>query len=215
MKNNFDLLVFDWDGTLIDSIGWIVYCIQNAARNCRLDVPTEQAARDVIGLSLNNAMQQLFPDIDQRTRERFVACYSESFFSRKTDRDDLFDGIYDMLVQLQDAGYQLAVATGKTRKGLDKALQATGTGELFTITRCADETASKPEPVMLQEITRQLKIPGERALMIGDSAHDMQMAANAGIPSVAVSCGAHTPEILKRYNPLYCLKQTTEILGLL
>lgn len=215
MKNRFDLLVFDWDGTLIDSIGWIVHCIQNAARDCGLDVPTELAVRDVIGLSLKQSMRQLFPDSDVPTRERFVSSYSARFFSRPISRDDLFDGIYEMLFELQSGGYRLAVATGKTRKGLDKALRDTGMGGLFAITRCADETASKPEPVMLQEITRRLNVPMERAVMIGDSVHDMQMAANAGIASVAVSCGAHTPEILRRYHPLYCLNQTKEILGFL
>jgi phosphoglycolate phosphatase len=215
MKNNYALLIFDWDGTLIDSIAWIVSCLQHAAAECGCAIPEDQAARDVIGLSIQGAMRQLFPDIDAATQERLVRCYSGHFFSRQHGPDDLFDGVQDMLLQFQRRGLQLAVATGKSRNGLNKALADTQTGHLFAATRCADETASKPEPLMLREIMRQLGAAPERTLMIGDSIHDLQMAANAQIAAVGVACGAHSKDALQPYRPLCCLDHTKELLALL
>lgn len=215
MKDRFDLIIFDWDGTLTDSIDWIVNCMQRAAVDCKCDVPSDQATKDVIGLSLEQAMSRLFPNIDIDRQEQLSSCYSDYFFSRQANRDDLFVGVYDMLVHLKDAGYKLAVATGKSRAGLEKALQGTGTEDLFSITRCADETASKPNPVMIQEIIKLLDTANERTLMIGDSIHDLQMAANADISAVAVSSGTHSSERLKQYKPLLCLNQITEIQELL
>ncbi len=215
MKNKFDLIIFDWDGTLINSIDWIVSCIQKAAQICDCDIPEARAARNVIGLSLENALHRLFPGIDQNTRRQLTQCYSELFLSRKTAQDDLFAGVYEMLVHLKKQGYQLAVATGKSRIGLQRAMSGTGTEDLFNASRCADETASKPDPTMIQEILGQLAAANDRTLMVGDSVHDLQMAANANIPCIAVSCGAHSPEQLLPYRPLCCLGQTTELLNLL
>jgi len=215
MKNRFDLIIFDWDGTLINSIDWIAGCIQRAAERCDYVIPEYQAAKDVIGLSIERAMQALFPDADEHTQQRLVAGYAEEYFSKQIGRDDFFPGVYDMLVQLQQSGYQLAVATGKTREGLAQALNATATEELFTITRCADETQSKPHPKMLQEIMQITGVVPERALMVGDSIHDLQMALNAQISSIAVSCGAHPEELLQQYNPLLCLSQPAELLNII
>src|SRR5664279_4724383 len=152
MKNRFDLIIFDWDGTLIDSIDWIVSCLQTAAKQCDCAIPKPQAARDVIGLSITNACSKLFPGIDQDTLTRMTACYQRAYSSRQFSRKDLFSAVYEMLVELKQTGYQLAVATGKTRAGLQQALQATATEDLFCISRCSDETASKPDPLMLQQI---------------------------------------------------------------
>ena len=215
MKNRFDLIIFDWDGTLINSIDWITNCLQHAAVQCDRPIPETQAAKDVIGLSINKAMQSLFPEVDKQTQERLVACYSQKYFSRQISRDDLFPGVYEMLVQLNEAGYQLAVATGKTRAGLQEALQATETEELFCITRCSDETASKPDPRMLNEIIRHTHTAKERSLMVGDSIHDLQMALNAHISAIGVSCGAHSAEFLQQYNPLLCLQQPAELLNII
>lgn len=215
MKNKFDLIIFDWDGTLINSIDWIVSCIQKAARHCDCRIPEAQEARNVIGLSLENALNQLFPDIGQSARLRLTRSYSENFLAKQAAQEDLFAGVYDMLVQLQQQGYQLAVATGKSRMGLQKAMSGTGTEALFNASRCADETASKPDPTMIQEIIGQLAAANDRTLMVGDSIHDLQMAANANISCVAVSCGAHSSEQLMPYRPLRCLSQTTELLHLL
>jgi phosphoglycolate phosphatase len=215
MKNKFDLIIFDWDGTLINSINWITNCLQHAAAQCNCPIPESQAAKDVIGLSIKKAMQSLFPEADEQTQEQLVACYSRKYCSKVISRNDLFPGVYEMLVQLNEAGYQLAIATGKTRAGLQEALQATGTEELFCITRCADETASKPDPRMLQEIIQHTNTAKERALMVGDSIHDLQMALNAPISAIAVSCGAHSEEFLQQYNPLLCLQQPTELLNII
>lgn len=215
MKNRFDLIIFDWDGTLIDSIDWIASCLQQAADQCGIAVPEAQAAKDVIGLSINNAMQTLFPEIDPHTQAQLVACYSQQYNSKQISPDDLFSGVYAMLVELKASGYQLAVATGKTRVGLQKALKATGTEELFCVTRCADETASKPDPKMLLEIIQHTQAAKERTLMIGDSIHDLQMALNAPISAIAVSCGANSAELLQQYHPLLCLQQPTELLNII
>jgi len=215
MKKRFDLIIFDWDGTLVDSIDWIVLCLQTAAEQCDFPIPERQAAKDVIGLSIKNAIGTLFPGTDERIQNQLIACYSQAFFSKQIGRDDLFEGVFEMLVQLKQKGYQLAVATGKSRAGLQKALQATGTEELFCITRCADETASKPDPTMILDIICQMDAANERTLMVGDSIHDLQMALNAEIPAIAVSCGAHSEELLQQYNPLRCLRRPTELLDII
>ena len=215
MKNKFDLIIFDWDGTLINLIDWIASCLQQAAAQCDCPIPEAQAAKDVIGLSIKKAMQALFPEVDEQTQEQLVACYSHQYLSKQISQDDLFPGVYEMLVQLNEAGYQLAVATGKTRNGLQQALQATETEDLFCITRCADETASKPDPRMLREIIQHTNAAKERTLMVGDSIHDLQMALNAHISAIAVSCGAHSEEFLQQYNPLLCLQQPTELLNII
>ncbi|PPC90749.1 MAG: hydrolase [Methylobacter sp.] len=214
MKNRFDLIIFDWDGTLIDSIGWIVHCLQTAAISCGCPVPSDQQAKDVIGLSIEVAMDTLFPDADANLRNRLVECYSSTYFSRRISRDDLFPGVYDMLVHLKDAGYKLAVATGKTRNGLIKALEATETGNLFEITRCADETASKPDPKMIHQILAHTQTEKDRSLMVGDSVHDLKMACNAQVASIGVACGVHTESVLKNYQPLMCLSQPAELINI-
>jgi phosphoglycolate phosphatase len=213
MKNRFELLIFDWDGTLMDSIGWIVHCLQTAADRVGCKVPPTQAAKDVIGLSLIRAMDTLFPEADTELREQLMCAYSQEYASRALGPGDLFAGVREMLEELNGAGYRLAVATGKTRAGLQKALQATGTEELFCITRAADETASKPDPTMLLEIMSHIDVGPARTLMIGDSIHDLQMAQNAHISAIGVSCGAHSEEILQQYLPLLCLQQPTELLN--
>ncbi len=212
MKNKFDLIIFDWDGTLIDSIDWIARCLKKAGELCGLAEPEHQAAKDVIGLSIDKAMHALFPGTDADIQKQLISHYSREYFSKEISRDDLFTGVYDMLLQLKVDGYQLAVATGKTRAGLDEALAGTGTADLFCATRCADETASKPDPRMLNEIIAHTGVCKSRSLMVGDSIHDLQMALNAEIASVAVSCGAHTESFLQPYRPLLCLEQPTRLL---
>jgi len=215
MKKRFELLIFDWDGTLMDSIGWIVHCMQTAADRVGCTIPTPAAAKDVIGLSITRALETLFPDAGPELREQLLRAYGQQYASRTLGPGDLFAGVRDMLEDLNGAGYRLAVATGKTRAGLQNALQATGTEELFCITRAADETASKPDPKMLFEIIRHVEVAPERALMIGDSIHDLQMAQNAQISSIGVSCGAHSEQILQQYRPLLCLQQPAELLNII
>ena len=176
MKNRFDLIIFDWDGTLIDSVDWIVHCIQHAAARYDCPVPEAQAAKDIIGLSIENAMQQLFPDLDAAARQLMASDYTETFGSRQISRDDLFPGVYAMLHKFRQDGYRLAIATGKKSSGLAHAIAATGVGELFCTTRSSDQTASKPAPLMIDEIVAELNVDRQRTLMVGDSAHDLQMA---------------------------------------
>ncbi len=212
MKNCFDLIIFDWDGTLIDSIDWIARCLQNAADDTRHETPSYQASKDVIGLSIERAIEALYPDASADEVIGLVNRYETVYFSKKISPDDLFSGVYEMLETLNDKGFKLAIATGKTREGLDEALTATNTTHLFCATRCADETKSKPHPLMIEEIMIHAQILPERTLMVGDSTHDLQMALNAGIASIGVASGAHDSEQLKIYQPLHCFLQSTELL---
>ena len=215
MKNKFDLIIFDWDGTLVDSVDWIVQCLTKAAVDHGCIAPNEQDVKDIIGLSIHKALDKLFPDLDVEIRPKLIASYSEVFFSRQISKQDMFVGVDEMLIQLKQSGYQLAVATGKSRHGLNKAMQGTGLEDFFHVTKCADETASKPNPDMLDEIIKEMGVAKERVLMIGDSTHDMQMAINAGVSSVAVLCGANSDQQLQQYKPLLNLQQTSELLQIL
>jgi phosphoglycolate phosphatase len=212
MKNKkIDLIIFDWDGTLVDSIGWIVQCMQQAAAANGLAVPTEAAVRNVIGLSIERALQALFIELDEKDREHFIKSYSQLFFAREISPEDVFEGVPDMLEQFKLQGFLLAVATGKRSTGLAKAMKGTGLESYFDATCGADQAVSKPDPLMIHRITEQLQVDKERTIMVGDSIHDLQMAENAHIDAVAVSCGAHSAEQLKQYQPLICLQQTREL----
>jgi phosphoglycolate phosphatase len=215
MKDAFDLIIFDWDGTLVDSIDWIVHCLKKSAQDHGCAIPEEQAAKDIIGLSIQNAMQKLFPGIDKKMQEQLVASYSQEFFSKQITEDDLFTGINKMLLKFKQKGYLMAVATGKNTSSLQRAMQGTELNDYFSITRCADQTSSKPHPDMLDEIIKETGVSKQRAVMVGDSVHDMQMAQNAGIACIAVSCGANSLAQLQQYNPLLNLQRTTELLDVL
>jgi phosphoglycolate phosphatase len=201
-RTQFDLIVFDWDGTLMDSTATIVQCIQAAARDLGLPVPDKRAASHVIGLGLADAMAAAMPDIDPKYYPRVVERYRHHYLGQDHDLT-LFDGVREMLRDLSQQGYFLAVATGKSRVGLNRALNATGLLSVFDATRCADETFSKPHPAMLQELTRELGQDMARTLMIGDTTHDLLMAINAGAAGVAVEYGAHPVRELSALNPLY------------
>lgn len=215
MKNRFDLIIFDWDGTLVDSIDWIVHCIQQAAISHHCRVPDEQAIKDIIGLSIENAVATLFPELDQQTCAKIAGDYGKTFFSKQISQDDLFPGVAEMLQNFKQRGYRLAVATGKKSSGLAQAIAGTGIGELFCTTRCSDQTASKPNPLMIDEIIDELGVDRQRTLMVGDSIHDMQMAVNAGVASIALTCGANSAEVLQQFQPLRCLQLPTELAEIL
>lgn len=202
-RKQFDLIVFDWDGTLMDSTSTIVRCIQAAARDLGLPIPDKSAASYVIGLGLQDAMQAAIPDVDPKYYPRIVERYRHHYLGQDQDLS-LFEGVREMLDDLSQQGYFLAVATGKSRVGLNRALNTTRLLTVFDATRCADETFSKPHPAMLQELTRELGQEMQRTLMIGDTTHDLQMAINAGVSSVAVEFGAHPVEQLHPLNPLFC-----------
>ncbi len=215
MKNRFDLIVFDWDGTLMDSVDWIVQCLLVAAKEQNCELPKEQDIKDIIGLSIHKSLDKLFPELDDSARQLFIESYSKAFFSRQITDNDLFSGVKEMLLHFKQAGYQLAVATGKSRHGLDKAMQGTGLDGFFNITQCADETASKPKPDMLNVIIETLDVSKDRVVLIGDSTHDMEMAVNAGVDSIAVLCGANSKEQMQSYGPLLNLQTTAELLEIL
>lgn len=201
-RKQFDLIVFDWDGTLMDSTATIVRCIQAAARDLSLPVPDNRAAAHVIGLALQDAMAAVLPGVDPKYYPRMAERYRYHYLARDQELV-LFDGVREMLTDLSQQGYFLAVATGKSRVGLNRAMDAVRVMSLFDATRCADETFSKPHPAMLQELTRELGQDMKRTVMIGDTTHDLQMAINAGAAGIAVHYGAHTPEDLRELQPLY------------
>jgi phosphoglycolate phosphatase len=209
-RKQFDLIVFDWDGTLMDSTGTIVRCIQASARDLGLPVPDQRAASYVIGLGLQDAMEAVLPDLDPKYYPRMVERYRYHYLSQDQELV-LFDGVTDMLADLAQQGYFLAVATGKSRVGLTRALDTTRLLSVFDATRCADETFSKPHPAMLHELTRELGQDLKRTVMIGDTTHDLQMAANAGAGGIAVHYGAHTPQELKALTPLYAADTVAEL----
>jgi phosphoglycolate phosphatase len=209
-RKRFDLIVFDWDGTLMDSTGTIVKCIQAAARDLGLPVPDQRAASYVIGLGLHEAMEAALPGLDAKYYPRIVERYRYHYLA-KDQGLTLFDGVTEMLADLSQQGYFLAVATGKSRVGLNRALDAARLLSVFDATRCADETFSKPHPAMLQELTRELGQDMQRTVMIGDTTHDLQMAINAGAAGVAVRYGAHPAPELEALNPAFAANSVAEL----
>ena len=209
-KRNFDLVVFDWDGTLSDSTALIVQCIQSAARDLGLPVPSDEAAAYVIGLGLHDALKHVVPGLPEERYPELGLRYRSHYFARKDDLV-MFPGTLDMLVALKERQHLLAVATGKNRRGLDEALAHAQLNHLFDATRTADETASKPHPLMLQELMAELGVAPSRTLMIGDTTHDLMLAANAGTARVAVSFGAHEAEAFDAHAPLYVAHSTADL----
>jgi phosphoglycolate phosphatase len=207
---NFDLIVFDWDGTLFDSTGLIVRCIQDACRDVGTVVPSDADAAYVIGLGLADALRHAAPGLDASQYPALGARYRHHYFARQHELS-LFPGTLDMLDALKARGHRLAVATGKGRRGLDEALAHAQLHGRFDATRTADQTASKPDPRMLLELMDELgTVPG-RTLMIGDTTHDLQLASNAGTPSVAVAYGAHGHEAFGSHAPLHVAHSTAEL----
>lgn len=206
----YGLIVFDWDGTLIDSAGAIAECIQSAARDLGLAVPDRERARHVIGLGLHASLRLAVPDLPEARAMEFVASYRRHFLAKEEEML-LFPGVVEMLDALSARGHALAVATGKSRRGLDRALAASGLRSYFAATRCADETTPKPDPAMLRELLAELgAAPGE-SLMIGDTSHDLQMASAAGVDAIAVCYGAHTESSLRALQPRACLASVAEL----
>jgi phosphoglycolate phosphatase len=209
-SRRFDLIVFDWDGTLFDSTGLIVRCIQSACRDIGAEVPSDEAAAYVIGLGLNDALKHAVPGLDPSRYPELGQRYRQHYFARQHELV-LFDGVLPMLQALKDRNHWLAVATGKSRRGLDEALAQSALGSLFDSTRTADETASKPHPMMLEQLMRELGADPHRTLMIGDTTHDLQLAANAGAAAVGVSYGAHDPAAFERFAPLFVARSAPEL----
>lgn len=199
--SSFKALVFDWDGTLFDSTASIVAALQNAFQEMGLAIPPREACLHVIGLGLTDAMRYLNPDLAVADYPRLIEYYRRYYLGRDHEIV-LFDGVVEALQRYREAGYFLAVATGKSRNGLDRALDVSGLRALFDITRCADETFSKPHPEMLLQIMDVLGVNAAEVLMVGDTSHDMELARNAGVAAAAVSYGAHPRSVLESFSPL-------------
>ena len=207
---NHDLIVFDWDGTLYDSTALIVRSIQEACRDLGAAVPTDAQAAYVIGLGLQDALRHCVPELAVEQYPALGLRYRHHYFERQHALS-MFDGTLEMLQALKERGHALAVATGKGRRGLDEALAHAQLRGLFDATRTADETASKPDPRMLNELMQELGTLPARTLMIGDTTHDLLLARNAGTPRVAVSYGAHEPEAFEAFAPLAVVHSTREL----
>lgn len=209
-RRRFDLIAFDWDGTLFDSTALIVRCIQRACRDLAVPVPSDAQAAYVIGLGLHDALRhaapglppQRYPELGQRYRHHYFASQHEIA---------LFAGTLEMLAALKNRQHWLVVATGKSRQGLNEALASTALRGVFDGSRTADETHSKPHPAMLHELMAEFGVDAQRTLMVGDTTHDLQMARNAGVASVGVSFGAHAPEAFEPLEPLYVAHSTAQL----
>lgn len=209
-QRQFDLIAFDWDGTLFDSTKIIVRCIQRAVTDVGGATPSDKDAAYVIGMGLMQALAHAAPDVPPEKYPELGARYRHHYVQHQNDIS-LFDGVLALLADLKARHHVLTVATGKSRRGLDEALQAVELRGVFDGSRTADETAGKPHPRMLQELMREFGAGPERTLMIGDTTHDLQMAVNAGCASVGVSYGAHEPDAFHALNPRFVAHTVPEL----
>ena len=198
----YELVIFDWDGTLMDSALKIVRCFQAAAEDVSLPVPHVSQVHSIIGLGLSEAIESLFPEHDHGLRNAALDRYREHFLNLDQTDMPLFDGVADGLARLADSGVRLAVATGKSRRGLDRVLHETRIGDLFSATRCSDETISKPHPQMILELLEVTGVHADNAVMIGDTEFDMEMARRAKVDPVAVTYGVHDQSRLANHSPV-------------
>ena len=210
MRKQFDLIVWDWDGTLADSTGMITKAVVDAAEQVGLPKLDPTAARNIIGLGLKESIHALFGDISADKAQALAKQYTANYYAGEREIP-LFVGAKETIVELNRRGYKLAVATGKGRRGLNLALQHCGLGKYFHETRTVDECFSKPHPQMLDELMDICVARPERTLMIGDTSYDLQMAQNAGVPAVAVTFGAQPREQLLSYNPLEIFNQFNDL----
>ena len=211
----YQLVIFDWDGTVMDSTGRIIACMHQAGADLCLPVLEDDAVREIIGLGLPEALRTLYPGIGDRDLERMRERYAAHFVAAEASPSRLYPGARETLATLRAAGLRLAVATGKSRKGLDRVWASSGLGDSFDASRCADETHSKPHPAMVTELLTELGVAPERALVVGDTSFDLQMARDAGVDRVAVSYGAHPVDRLMNFHPLAVIDALPQLLPLL
>ena len=209
-SRKFDLIAFDWDGTLFDSTALIAHCIQGAVRDVGGTVPSDRDAAYVIGMGLMQALAHAAPDVPIQRHPDLLERYRHHYMGQQNELS-LFDGALEMLAEMKMRRHRLAVATGKSRRGLDQVLSMVKLQHLFDSSRTADETAGKPDPCMLLELMAELGATPERTLMVGDTTHDLQMALNAGCSSVGVSYGAHEPTDFDALQPLYVAHSMREL----
>ncbi len=198
----YELVIFDWDGTLMNSEARIVAAIQHAAEDVGLSVLSDEQSKQIIGLSLEHAILGLYPDATPEQVEKMAGAYTQHFLEDFDVPMHPFEGAEDLLQSLKDAGAKLAIATGKSRRGLNQVLAEVGFEKYFDVTRTPVESASKPDPLMLQQILEALQVPVEKAVMIGDTEFDLLMAQNMGMDSVAMTHGVHSLERLQQYHPV-------------
>ena len=201
-ENKYKAIIFDWDGTLVDSTARIVDAMQMAIVENAMPVLTDHAIQQIIGLGLPEALKVLWPDITAAQSLQMQKSYVANFSHHSNIDVDFFAQAHEIFEQLKQLGYILAVATGKTRRGLDEMLDGMDVRDVFDITRCADETASKPSPIMLQQILNELKITHSQALMVGDTSFDLDMARNINMDSIGMTHGAHDSKIPVSYTHL-------------
>jgi phosphoglycolate phosphatase len=215
VKKCFKLVIFDWDGTVMDSVPRIVFSMQTAANDVALPVPSEQQVKNIIGLSMHEAFDALFGEDKQSCKQEMAIAYTNYYLSKLAPEAAMFDGFHDLLNQLSAAGVLLGVATGKTRKGLDRVLQQSKSHEMFAATMSACDAKSKPDPEMLLKILQQLDVAAADAVMVGDSIHDINMAVQAGITGIGITHGAHNREDLLVAGAAATVDTLTELSALL
>jgi len=213
--HNYKLVIFDWDGTLMDSVDRIVFSMQASAIALSLEPPIYDQAKQIIGLSLPKAVQTLFPDANEEEVQLLTAQYKHQYVEVNTTPTPLFEHVLELLVNLKQENKLLAVATGKARAGLQRVWQASDTAHFFHASRCADESISKPDPDMINSLLKELNIEKHEAVMIGDTSFDLEMAQRAGVDSIGVTYGVHDAEVLSKYQPKAIVDSSAELYELL
>lgn len=208
------LFAFDWDGTLMDSTDKIVRCLRASIQGLGLDEKEDHELREIIGLGLTEAFHHLFPGSDDHLVNELRESYSGHFIQADQTPCDFYPQVMETLGALKERGHTIAVATGKSRRGLNRVLGNLGLEQFFHSSRCADETRSKPHPLMLEELLQEFSLQAEEAVMIGDTEFDMEMAQLADVPRVAVSYGAHHIDRLKAYDPVLCADSIDQVLSI-
>ena len=211
MNHQAKLIVFDWDGTLMDSAAHIIDCLQTALVDLNLPQKTDEEIKNIIGLGLREALSVLLPEAGDNDLTALTERYRDHFFSEEKESSQLFTGARELVEELHREDYFLAVATGKGRRGLDKVLNETGLGEYFPVTRCADESHSKPHPQMLLEIIDWYGVDAAETIMIGDTDYDLQMANNAKVHAVGVTYGVHDVQRIRDCKPIACLNSAQDL----
>lgn len=208
---NVKVVIFDWDGTLIDSVDHIADSLHQAATDLGYPELEREAYRDIIGLGMIEALERLYPGLSREEMVSIREGYAGYFFKKVTTPQNVFAGMANVLTDLRGGGRRCSVATGKSRRGLEGALTSSGLGANFDITRCADETRSKPDPLMLEEILSFYGYAPEEAVMIGDTRYDLDMARRIGMPAIGVEWGVHKRDVLEQYDPHAVVSSVDEL----